>query len=107
MSPHRDSPIEVVVRAAGCDPQQSEAFGGGLAGGNLREACTFAVRARDKWGHPCDPVSKPAPRWRASTAQEAAWPGVAASYGAGESLLGAMLAEAWRTLGFDIPSTCL
>ena len=74
MSPHRDSPIEVVVRAAGCDPQQSEAFGGGLAGGNLREACTFAVRARDKWGHPCDPMSKPVPRWRASTAHEAAWP---------------------------------
>ena len=78
MSPHRASPIEVVVRAAGCDPQQSEAFGGGLAGGNLREACTFAVRARDKWGHPCDPMSKPVPRWRASTAHEAAWPGVAA-----------------------------
>ena len=57
----RESPIEVMVRAAGCDPQQSEAFGGGLTGGNLREPCTFAVRARDKWGHPCDPMSKTSP----------------------------------------------
>ena len=29
--PLRDSPIEVLVRAAGCDPLQSEAFGAGGA----------------------------------------------------------------------------